>query len=251
MVINMSYSKKPKMILFDVGGTLFADGKCIPSEGFERLRHYALNPEATNGETLAEYWNEYLDEVSGMKSESGITLDVPLSSVIRYAAMNTGLVFDITMVEQEEIFDRYNSSRCVIDGVPELLEKLDSLGIRTAVISNNMMSGESLSLAINRWIPSAKFKFCLTSADILFTKPSSNIFITAAKHAHLKPSECWYCGDGKIPDVYGASACGMTPVLLDVKSDVPLEFRSDNTCEKYLTVNNWNALKDFIEETYK
>lgn len=247
----MSYNKKPKMIFFDVGGTLFADGKCEPAEGFERLRHFALNPEETNGEALAEYWNKYLTEVSGVKSKSGITLDVPLSSVIKYAAMNTGLVFAIPMAEQEEIFDRYNSSRNVIDGVPELLEKLDSLGIRTAVISNNMMSGESLSLAINRWIPSAKFEFCLTSADILFTKPSTNIFVAALKYAGLKSKDCWYCGDGKIPDVYGASDCGMTPVLFDVKSDVPLEFRNDDICEKYLAVNNWNVLKDYIEQTDK
>ena len=250
-VIGMSYNKKPKMILFDVGGTLFDDGKCNPADGFEKLRHYALNPDVTNGAALAEYWNEFLTEVSDVKSKSGITLDTPLSSVIKYAAMNTGLVFDIPMTAQEEIFDRYNSSRSVIDGVPKLLEKLDTLGIRTAVISNNMMSGESLSLAINRWIPSAKFEFCLTSADILFAKPSKNIFVTALKYAGLEPDECWYCGDGIKPDVYGASACGITPVLLDVKSSIPLEFRSDDTCEKYLTVNNWTVLKEFIEETDK
>ncbi len=243
----MSYNKKPEMILFDVGGTLFADSKCIPADGFEKLRHYAINPDVTNGEALAEYWNEFLAEVSGVKSKSGITLDTPLSSVIKYAAMNAGLVFDIPMAAQEEIFDRYNSSRNVIDGVPELLEKLDSLGIRTAVISNNMMSGESLSLAIKRWIPSSKFEFCLTSADILFAKPSKNIFVTALKYAGLKPEECFYCGDGINPDVYGASACGITPVLLDVNSSSPLEFRSDEVCRKYLTVNNWNALKDYIE----
>lgn len=247
----MSYNKKPKMILFDVGGTLFADGKCNPADGFEKLRHYATNPDVTNGEELAEYWNEFLSEVSGIQSKSGIILEVPLSSVIKYAAMNTGLVFDISMAEQEEIFDRYNSSRKVIDGVPELLEKLDALGIRTAVISNNMMSGESLSLAINRWIPTANLDFCLTSADILFAKPSSNIFITALKYAGLEAEECWYCGDGIKSDVYGASACEITPVLLDVKSSVPLEFRSDDICEKYLTLNNWNVLKDYIEETDK
>lgn len=250
-VMDMSYSKKPKMILFDVGGTLFADGKCNPADGFEKLRHYAVNPDATNGKALAGYWNEFLSEVSDVISESGITLDTPLSCVIKYATMNTGLVFDIPMAEQEEIFDRYNSSRSVIDGVPELLEKLDFLGIRTAVISNNMMSGESLSLAINRWIPSAKFEFCLTSADILFTKPSRNIFFTALKYAGLRPGDCWYCGDGIKPDVYGASACGISPVLLDVNSSVPIEYRCDDFCEKYLTVNNWNALREFLEETDK
>ena len=57
--MDMSYNKKPKMILFDVGRTLFADGKCNPASGFETLRHYATNPDVTSGETLAEYCNNF------------------------------------------------------------------------------------------------------------------------------------------------------------------------------------------------
>lgn len=243
----MSYSQKPKMILFDVGGTLFNDGHCCPADGFEKLRLAAVNPQKTTGAELAKYWDEYLDEVSAIKSKSGITLDIPLSSVIKYAAMNTGLIFDIPLAEQEEIFDRYNSSRQVIDGVTELLAEIGSLGIRTAVISNNMMSGESLSIALKRWFPSSNFEFCLTSADLLFTKPSKNIFIAAARNANLEPSECWYCGDGKIPDVDGALGSGMTPVLLDEKSAVPFEMRNNSAYGEYLTVNNWNILKEFIK----
>ena len=243
----MPYGKKPKMILFDVGGTLFNDGKCMPANGFEKLRLAAKNPEATTAADLAAYWDEYMQEVSGIKSKSGITLDPPLSAVIKYASMRTGLRFDIPMAEQEEIFDRFNSSRNVIDGVPELLTELDNAGIRTAVISNNMMSGESLALAIAEWIPTAKFEFYLTSADLLFTKPSNNIFSAAAGFAGLAPADCWYCGDGLIPDVDGARNGGMTPVLLDEKSCVPFEMRTDGGREEYLAVNNWNVLKNHIQ----
>lgn len=242
----MSYNKKPEMILFDVGGTLFNDGKCCPEDGFEKLRLSAVNPEATSCTELASLWHEHLNETAGFKSKTGITLDVPLSAVIKYAAMNTGLHFNISVAEQEEIFDRYNSTRNVIDGVPELLEAIDKLGIRTAVISNNMMSGESLMLAINRWIPSAKFEFCLTSADLLFTKPAKNIFIAAAKYAHLAPSDCWYCGDGRIPDVDGSFNSGMTPVLLDEKSAVPYEMRTDGGRGEYMAVNSWKILGDYL-----
>ena len=223
----MAYDNKPKMILFDVGGTLFNDSRCIPADGFENLRKYALNPEVTDGKTLGEYWDKYLDDVSSIKSKSGTTLDIPLSSVIRYAAMNTGLKFSISVAEQEEIFDRYNSTRKVLDGIPELLDKLDKHGIRTAVISNNMMSGESLSLAVKRCIPNSKFEFCLTSADILFTKPSSDIFACALSYSSLKPDECWYCGDSKIPDVYGSSRYGITPVLIDEEAEKEIRYTID------------------------
>lgn len=242
----MPYSRKPKMILFDVGGTLFNDGKCIPVDGLSHLRLAADNPDVTDDETLASLWDEYMDELAGLKSKSGVTLDFPLSAPIKYVTMTAGLHFSISVKEQEEIFDRFNSSRNVIDGVPELLMSLKEMGIRTAVISNNAMSGESLALAIRRWIPSAEFEFCLTSADVLFTKPDKSIFLAAANYAHVDPSDCWYCGDGRVPDVDGAKNSGMTPVLLDESSEIPFEMRTDGNRGEYLAVNNWNELKNFL-----
>lgn len=243
----MSYNKKPKMILFDVGGTLFDDGKCIPIDGLSKLRLVADNPDITDDATLAKLWDKYMDEVNvGLKSKSGAVLDIPLIAPIKYVTMKTGLRFSITEAEQEEIFDRYNSSRTVIDGVPELLAAIDSLGIRAAVISNNAMSGNSLDMAIKRWIPMAKMEFCLTSADILFCKPCESIFMAAAGYAHLEPSDCWYCGDGRIPDVDGAKNSGMTPVLLETKAELPFEFRTDGGTGEYLVVNSWYVLKEHI-----
>lgn len=241
------YSKKPKMILFDVGGTLFNDSKCIAADGFSALRLVAENPDVTDDETLASYWNEYIDEVcKGLKSKSGINLDAPLSAIIKYATMNTGLHINLSMVEQEELFDRYNSRRAVIDGVPELFKALEENEIRTAIISNNAMSGEGLALSIKHWIPSINPEFCLTSADLMFTKPCKNIFLAAANYAHLDPEDCWYCGDSRIPDVDGAKNAGMIPVLLDEKSDISTEFRTDGGRGEYMTVNNWNVLKEYI-----
>ena len=171
----MSY-KKPKMILFDVGGTLFNDGKCNAADGFKALLQRAENPDVTTAEKLASHWDEFLAETEGFKSKSGVALDVPLSAVIKYATMKEGLKINLPVIEQEEIFDQFNSTRTVIDGVPELLEALKNLNIRTAVISNNMMRGESLALALKHWIPSSNFEFILTSADILFCKPCKDIF---------------------------------------------------------------------------
>lgn len=242
----MPYNKKPKMILFDVGGTLFDDGPCNPEAGFEKLRCFAQNPDVTNSAALAAKWNEYTSEVNGLKSESGVKLDIPLSAIIKYATMNTGLHIDIPIAEQEEIFDRYNSCRQVIDGVPELLDTIHSLGIRAAVISNNAMSGESLSLSIKHWIENERMEFFLTSADILFCKPGKMLFEAAAGYANLSPSDCWYCGDGRIPDVDGARNAGMIPVLLDVKSAVPLEMRNDGENSGYMTVNHWDVLKNYL-----
>lgn len=240
------YSKKPKMILFDVGGTLFTGGNFSAEKGFSTLLRYAQNPEITNAKALTALWYEYIEEIGLLYSESGIHLDFALSAIIKYATMNTGLHIDLPMAQQEEIFDRYNSDRTVIDGVPELFEALEKLNIRYAIISNNAMSGDGLALSIKQWIPSISPEFCLTSADLMFTKPCRNIFLVASNYAHLNPADCWYCGDGKIPDVDGAQGVGMAPVLFDEKSEIPLEFREDGIKGEYITVNNWNVLKDLL-----
>lgn len=246
----MSYTQKPKMILFDVGGTLFDDGKCVPIDGLAQLRLLAENPDATDDKTLAELWDYYTEESLGgkPKAKSGINLDLPLSASIKYITMKTGLRLNLSLVEQEEIFDRYNSARKVIDGIEELLCITKKLGIRTAVISNNAMSGESLHLAIKHWIPEADMEFCLTSADLLLPKPDKALFECAAAFAGVSPENCWYCGDTKVPDVDGSSGAGMTPVLIDTKSTIAKEMRSDCSNGEYLTINHWDVLTNLLNK---
>ncbi len=243
------YKSKPEMILFDVGGTLFKGGNFSAEKGFKALLEIAENPRITNEKTLTRFWDEFIEAVcSGLKSKSGIKLDAPLSAIIKYATMNAGLHIDLPMPQQEELFDRYNSTRKVIEGIPELFSALEELNIRYAVISNNAMSGEGLALSIRHWIPSINPEFCLTSADIMLTKPCKDIFITATKYAHLNPEACWYCGDGRVPDVDGAKNAGITPVLLDEKSEIPLEFREDGGRGEYMTINNWNVLTEYLKK---
>lgn len=243
----MPYNKKPKMILFDVGGTLFNGGNFSAANGFAALLRYAENADNISGKRLEELWTEYYEEIGKLKSESGKALDIPLSAIIKYATMNAGLKINIPIAEQEEIFDRFNSSRTVIDGVPQLLDTIRSLGIRAAVISNNAMSGESLAMAIKHWIPDSDMEFCLTSADLLFCKPDKTLFEAAANYAHLSPADCWYCGDGRIPDVDGARNAGMIPVLLDTKSSHPLEMRTYGGNGEYMAINHWNVLTEHLK----
>ena len=243
----MSYKTKPEMVLFDVGGTLFTSENFSIKKGLSQLRMKAVNPEVTDDDTLVRLWNEFHNEIgSDLRSASGVKLDIPLTAILKYVTMNAGLHFEISVTEQEELFDFYNSDRTVIDGVNKLLETLGEISVRSAVISNNAMSGESLTLAIDRWIPQNKMEFCLTSSDLLLTKPDKSLFVAAANYAGLKTENCWYCGDGRIPDVDGAKNSGMTPVLLDRKSEIPLEWRTDGGRGEYLVVNHWDELTKYL-----
>ncbi|MBR4940462.1 MAG: HAD hydrolase-like protein, partial [Clostridia bacterium] len=179
-------------------------------------------------------------------SKYGNSLELSLPAVLRYATMRAGLKFSISMAEMEEIFDRYNSERELVPGIESLLATLDELGIRAAVISNNMMSGDGLALAVKYWLPKSKMEFCFTSADTCFSKPYDKIFYVATGYAALNNEDCWYCGDTKVPDVDGGSGAGLTPVLIDVKSDLPLEMRKDCKNGEYMTVNNWEVLASHL-----
>ena len=244
----MSYLKKPEMVLFDVGGTLFGGGSFSAYNGLDALRKLSLNPDITDTAAMAKLWDSYADEIgSGHKSKSGTALDFPLTGALKFITMNTGLRFDISMYEQEEIFDRFNSSRALVCGITDLLTTLKSLGIRTAVISNNAMSGESLALAVKHWIPDSDMEFCLTSSDILLCKPDSSIFDTAVSFAGLNACDCWYCGDSFTPDVYGAKNAGLTPVLIDTKSPVPIQFTTAPDTGEYMLVNSWTELANYIK----
>ena len=122
------------MILFDVGGTLFIDGKCIPRDGLTELRKLAENPDITDDNTLSALWDEYMDEVDvGLYSKNGAVLDIPLSAVLKYIIMKSGLRINLPMYDIEEIFDRYNSSRAVAEGLTSLLDVVNWSTLNFAV----------------------------------------------------------------------------------------------------------------------
>lgn len=243
----MAFNKRPKMILFDVGGTLFTDGKFSAQKGLEAVRLSAVNPDITDSTALLSLWNEFESKIQAVlpKSDS-FSFELPLSSTLKYVIHNSGLKFNLSVTRLEEIFDRFNSDRTVFDFVPELLKALKELSIRTAVISNNAMSSEGLTLALKRWIPDNDFEFVLTSADFVFPKPYSEMFLSAANTAFLSPTECWYCGDSITGDIKGSLDAGMSAVLLDKSADTEIQLYTDNTGREYLRVNSWDALRSFL-----
>ena len=244
----MAFNKRPKMILFDVGGTLFADGKFSAIDGLSALRKAALNPEVTDDNALLSLWNEFEEKVKAFLPSC---FELPLSAILKYVIHNSGLKFNMSVTELEELFDLSNSPRSVIDFVPELLHTLKDLGIRSAVISNNAMSCESLTIALNRWIRDNNFEFVLTSADFIFPKPHSELFLSAANSAGLSASQCMYCGDTFIADVKGSLDAGMYAVLLDKSADADIQLCTDDSQREYLRVNSWNALRSYLSQLFE
>ncbi|HZJ78103.1 MAG TPA: HAD family hydrolase [Clostridia bacterium] len=237
--------KQPKAVIFDVGGTLFTDGDFHTFEAIEALRLAADNPDATSTKSLFEI---SMDLLKRIKQADTNGIDIKLAAIIENVINRAGLEYSTDLESLAILFDSINcSERAIIPNINELLNTLEQEGIRTAVISNTVMSGIQMKAAIERHIPNNNFEFVFTSADFIFKKPYSDIFEAALMKTGLKAEDCWYCGDSFANDVVGSSSVGMYPIHYNASSKKPVEFiEKDNL--NYCAVNDWTQLIKIIIE---
>jgi len=94
--------------------------------------------------------------------------------------------------------------------VPGFLERVGSLGLRTAVVSNfdrrlhRILAGHGL-----------RFDLVLASADARCRKPGAAIFQSALDPLGLVPEEACHIGDSRDADLEGAQAAGLGAFLLE------------------------------------
>ncbi|MBI4560340.1 MAG: HAD-IA family hydrolase [Candidatus Hydrogenedentes bacterium] len=103
----------------------------------------------------------------------------------------------------------------VFPDVQPALDKLESLGLRCAVVSN---WDARLPGLLERLNLKSHFEFVLTSAEAGFRKPHPRIFAQALERLNLPAQEVVYVGDSLEDDVAGAERIGMMPLLIDRNS---------------------------------
>lgn len=84
-----------------------------------------------------------------------------------------GIELSLTPLEMETVFWDAASIGAMMPETDKMLEYLRENGIRTAVISNLMWSGEALTRRLNRLLPENQFEFVMTSSDYLVRKPNT------------------------------------------------------------------------------
>ena len=210
--------KYPKMIIFDYGHTLL----CEPGWDSERgnsalLKHITKNP---GGYTIEEIrkWAEIIfnDNMMSVR-ELGFDISGRVGDKVLYEML--GIEFALTPLEMETVFWDGASPGDTMPGTAEMLDYINSKGIRSAVISNLIWSGEALKIRFDRLLPYNKFEFVMTSSDYMFRKPSKFLFDIAIRKSGLSPDEIWYCGDNPYNDVEGAHNAGIFPVGYENDTD--------------------------------
>ncbi len=236
----------PKMILFDYGHTLAYEPCQDYLNGARHvMTHVTHNPQNITAELLSDiFGREYRQLFSLMRPHDLETDGRKLDDNI-YARL--GLKFDIDARELE--YERWTATDSIypMAGIEALLALLSRLGIRTAVISNLSYSGECLARRINETLPDNDFEFVLASSDVVYRKPSENIFNAALGLAGLEPADCWYCGDDVRCDVEGAAAVGIFPVWY--KSPLKCSYKPEPAHEPrcaHLRITAWDELVVYL-----
>lgn len=241
--------RHPKMIIFDYGHTLLYEPDWDPGRGTEELLRYAAkNP---NNCTLADV-RKAAELIFGKHIESIRKMGYEIQGQIGDKALYEylGIEFSLTPLEMETVFWNGASMGALMPGADQILDYINENGIRSAVISNLIWSGDALTKRLNRLLPNNQFEFVMTSSDYFMRKPNRILFDIALQKAGLCGDEVWYCGDNPRADIEGSSQAGIYPVWYDNDTDKDYKNRSDEKipqCE-HLHIHQWGELIDLLEK---
>lgn len=233
--------KLPKMIMFDYGQTLVDFKSFDPLKGTRAVLNQAsCNPNNVSAEEVQSLANDLGSDIGRDN-----LLEIHNYAFQNYLYEYFGIEINKSSREIEKIFEDAALKGEKTKNIEEFLKFLDSMNIRTAVISNITFSGDSLKERINSYIPSNKFEFIIASSEYVFKKPHKRIFELALRKAKLNPKDIWYCGDNAVNDVDGASFCGISPVwykgaLESWNKNIP-----ESNC---LEINDWTELIEILRK---
>lgn len=236
--------KYPKMIIFDYGDTLLCEPDWNTDRGNkELLKYVSKNPnnctyeDIRNGAELI--FGKHIESIR----EQGYDICGQIGNRVLYEYL--GIEFSISPLQMETIFWNGASKGAVIPDADKIIDYINKKGIRSAVISNLLWSGDALRERLNRLLPNNQFEFVITSSDYLIRKPNRILFDIALQKANLKAEEVWYCGNNFCEDIMGASQTGIFPVLYD--SCINDYSDKLNLDLEYLHIHEWKELIDALE----
>ena len=248
----MQKLKYPKMIIFDNGHTLLYEPGWDTDRGNAELLNYAVkNPDNCTLEDVRKaaelIFGEHIENVRKI----GYDIGGQIGDRVLYEYL--GIEFSLTPLEMETIFWNGASMGAIMPDADIMLDLINKNGIRSAVISNLLWSGEALSKRLNRLLPMNKFEFVMTSSDYIMRKPNRILFDITLRKTGLCADEIWYCGDNPQADIEGSAQVGIYPVWYDNETERKYKERSEEYVPKceHLHIHEWREMIDLLENLDK
>jgi FMN phosphatase YigB (HAD superfamily) len=208
--------KLPKVIIFDVGGTLIKGTWGDSILGYKYLYDEILD--------VKESLDDYLEFVSRMlpviKQRETCDLEFSFQSFFNYLKDLYGLKSNLSYEEIEYRFVRTFYEPKLNEHVIELLDYLKSLNIPLYVLSNSMYSTSCVAKELMELGIRDYFKLVISSGDHLVRKPSSDLFKLYLKKFDMmgySTKDICYIGNDYYYDIVTPVKLGMISVLLSDK----------------------------------
>ena len=190
----------PTAVLFDLDGTLVDTVEARIASWLEVFERYGLA--ATR------------DQVTALIGVDGKRL-------AREVAAAAGRSIDDQLAEEidrvcGEIFERRKGEPRPLPGVREVVEAIESVGVRWAIATSSRR--EQVSTSIDALgLPGEPT--IVDGSHVEHAKPEPDLLLLAAREVGVEPTRCWYVGDSTW-DMVSAVAAGMIPVGVTAGSAV-------------------------------
>lgn len=239
--------KQPKMIMFDYGQTLIAEGLFNGEAGTRAVLKYAKkNPYQISAKDLQDFAKTLNRDIGRFDPDvrKSPFIEVHNHLFQNYLYQYFDLEIDLSSEEMEKVFWDNAAARMPTKNIETLLKYLRDNEIRTAVISNISFSGKALEERICTMIPEHNFEFIMATSEYVFRKPHKRIFELALRKAKLEARDVWYCGDNAFFDVEGASKSGILPIWY--RGAIEMDNRL-TPIEECITINDWLELIAYLK----
>lgn len=213
-----------KFVIFDLDGTLVDSIYDLADCVNLALRKFGLREN-----TLQEY---YSFVGNGMENLIRTAMKLRGNDEALYKKVRS----EFDMLYREHC----NDKTIPYEGVAKLLEKLNSQGIETAVLTNK--AHEFVEGILKKCFPQHKFSAAWGNQDGRKRKPDPEVLLMLVKESGFEIAECVYVGDSEV-DVKTAKNAGMDLVC------VLWGFRSEQQLEEAgaeLTVTDASELYDVL-----
>ncbi len=186
-----------------------------------------------------EYREKYMLDRNETHTETGF------SDQLKYYEKHLGNKLSKPYCDVEwEIFSICREEK-LADGAIELLAYLKTRGYKLAVLSNSIFSSATLKKYLNGFGLLAYFDEVISSADILYRKPSTKAFDAALEKLGAKASpNIHFIGNKRDKDYEGALAAGLTPILVTDRSLLQIREFFEQT---YLYVNSISERESLVD----
>ncbi|MDR1117267.1 MAG: HAD family hydrolase [Oscillospiraceae bacterium] len=240
--------KRPKMILFDYRYTLVYKHRYDVLEGMKAILSRAEhNPLGVTAEEMCVLWRDIFSEIGYVSYEGkpSSLVEVRLAAIHYYVLEYYAIKHRLSFAEMEEIFWEAASAAYPTKNAEKLLEYLKKGGIRTGVVSNDMVSGAVLKKQINRMFRGNTFEFVYSSGDFMLRKPAKRMFELAIRRSGLQAEEIIHCGSSAKNDCMGASNAGIFPIWYTGAC----RLRETRPVCRHIEIADWEEFIELIENS--